>query len=153
MNQWLPIIAIALSVISIGISAANFLWSLYKDTRYRVSVQVTVSLQRLVNHGERWTPVMDVVNYGPGTITLDFIMCDSRNFFRRMRDRYSHKTITYAQSPIGKKLEPGETYRDTRRAVFCIGRRHAPSWSLRPYSEGVFCARSPSANHFKTATK
>ena len=108
----LPIIAICLSVCAILLTGANFLWTIYKDTAYRARVRVSVSNQRVTGIGGNWCPVMDVTNFGPGAITLDFTIFDSRSFLKRTWDRFSYKTITYSKSPIGKKLGSGDTHRE-----------------------------------------
>lgn len=106
----LSTIAIVVSALSLLVSLCSFLWTLYKDSVYRAMVKVTVSIQNMPQlRGEH--PVMDVINQGPGTVTLDYIMHESRPFYQRWRERKTRRNITFTKPPIGETLKPGDTFR------------------------------------------
>lgn len=105
MNQTMNALPYIASLAALAVSLLTFLWTFYKDTAYRSKVRVSLTIAQI--HG----PVLDVVNFGPGSVTLDFLILDSRPWFERVTSRLNHKSIAFPTSPIGKKLEAGETYR------------------------------------------
>jgi hypothetical protein len=57
-------------------------------------------------------PVLDILNHGPGSVTLDFLIFDNRPWYRRLNRRQSYKTLTYLKAPIGVKLVAGDSHRE-----------------------------------------
>jgi hypothetical protein len=117
-------IAIIVSGLSLLTAFSSLFWTIYKDTRYRASVRVKLSQQRVDGHGP--FPVLEIFNHGPGGVTLDYYIFDRRSWYQRITTRKSRRNLIFSKSPLNIKLSAGDSHRRIMMEVdFAVGSPHA----------------------------
>jgi hypothetical protein len=109
----------ALALMGSALGALNFFWSLYKDFRYRANVKVTISIQQ---RGAAMVPILEVINHGPGTVTLDYYIHDCLPWWRDLFSKRSRMKFTFPY-PLNIKLAPGDVHRQEEPLEFFIAGR------------------------------
>jgi hypothetical protein len=107
MPLYLTILVGVAGVIGVVFTAANFFWNVYKDTHHRANVRVAVEVQQ---KGNRMVPVVEIMNHGPGTVTLDHFIHESIPWRRRLFRRRFKKHFA-SLTPMNIVLKPGEAHR------------------------------------------
>lgn len=111
----------ALAFMGSGFGAINFLWNIYKDFRYRANVKVTISMQQ---RGSIMVPMLEIMNHGPGTVTLDYYIHDCLPWWKDLFSKRSRMKFSFPQAQaLNIKLAAGEVHRQEEPlTLFLAGR-------------------------------
>jgi len=110
-KEWLPFVpvgALAISILALLVSAANVGWSIYKELALRGRLRVMFGLKRIhqANLPEPLTRlVFSVVNHGPGKLKITMFHLKAAPMWRRLLRRTRRAALMHEYDhPYGGKL-------------------------------------------------
>jgi hypothetical protein len=109
----------ALAFMGAALGLLNSIWTFYKDFRYRATVRVVISVQQ---RGAAMVPMLEIMNHGPGTVTLDYFITDSLPLWHDLFSGRSRKKFSFPY-PLNIKLSAGEVYRQQQPLEFFVAGR------------------------------